>query len=340
MSFFRMLGSLLSGLFGSNKGAPASPAAPAVSVPSDPDSRLVPSAPPPIPRWLALAEKEIGVEEVAGPGNNPRILYYHQATSLKATVDEVPWCAAFVGRMLLDAGVRPSGSAAARSYLTWGVRLAKPTMGCVVVLWRGTPKSPNGHVGFFVDQGESTVTLLGGNQGDRVCESKYLKSRVLGYFWPAEAKLPPKESFSTMIGEIPHDYDDVEVSARTAWGEARDQGEKGIVAVLWVIRNRVMLGNWMGRTPTEVCRKPKQFSCWDENDPNRPKLINVAIDEDVMRVCMIAARNVFEGRVPDPTRGATHYYDTKMMKAPPPWTAPPAVRTADIGSHRFFKGVK
>ena len=60
---------------------------------------------------------------------------------------EPPFLLAFVGAMLARAGIEPSGSLAARSYLTWGIKLGAPRQGCIVVLKRG--KGWQGHVAFF-----------------------------------------------------------------------------------------------------------------------------------------------------------------------------------------------
>jgi uncharacterized protein (TIGR02594 family) len=148
------------------------------------------------PEWLrvAVGELERGVREVPGPSANPRIVDYHRATSLKATSDEVPWCASFVCWCLEAAGVASTRSAAARSYLSWGVGVSvdHPPVGSVVVLSRGaTAAGPDvvdapGHVGFcWSFLSPSGVVLLGGNQGDQVSLVVYPRSRVLGIRWPA-----------------------------------------------------------------------------------------------------------------------------------------------------------
>ncbi|MEX6667671.1 cell wall hydrolase, partial [Pseudomonas sp. W2-17] len=46
---------------------------------------------------------------------------------------------------------------------------------------------------------------------------------------------------------------------------------------------------------------------------------------------------VIDGKVPDPTGGATHYYATTMPKAPD-WAAK-AKRTLKLGNHVFFRDV-
>lgn len=134
--------------------------------------------------WYAVARAEIGVREVRGNGDNPRIVEYLRSTTLDAPAasqDETPWCSAFANWCVERAGSAGTDSAWARSWLTWGRETKAPTRGCLVVLQRGTNA---GHVGFFVSKTATTVTLLGGNQGDAVCEATFPLERLLGYRVP------------------------------------------------------------------------------------------------------------------------------------------------------------
>lgn len=134
--------------------------------------------------WLTLAYKELGVFETPGPGNTQRILEYHRETSLKATEDTVPWCSSFICAMFEWSNIPSTRSAAARSWLDWGIELDIPREGCVVVLWRGSKDGPSGHVGLYVGQTKDKIMLLGGNQKDSVCILGYNKDRLLSYRWP------------------------------------------------------------------------------------------------------------------------------------------------------------
>lgn len=136
-----------------------------------------------LPQWYTIALDELGTSEIYGKKNNPRILEYHKATTLKAEDDETSWCSSFVSWCLEKSGVKSTKSAAARSYLSWGKELEYPVEGCIVVLKRGN-SSWQGHVGFFVREDRDTVSLLGGNQGDAVSIAKFSKSKLLGYRWP------------------------------------------------------------------------------------------------------------------------------------------------------------
>ena len=133
------------------------------------------------PCWYLKALNEIGVREVSGNAANPRIREYHSSTDLKATSDEVAWCAAFVNWCLKECGKLGTQKANARSFLTWGTEVKEnPMKGDVVVFWRGKKDGWEGHVAFYVDQDDKYINVLGGNQGNEVNFTKYKKSQLLG----------------------------------------------------------------------------------------------------------------------------------------------------------------
>ncbi len=129
-----------------------------------------------------IALGEVGTHEINGDRDNPRIVEYFAKTG-NAWVrdDETAWCAAFVGFCLETAGIASTRKLNARSYLTWGQGTKTPQLGDVVVLWRGTRTSPDGHVAFFVKKDDNYVYLLGGNQADQVNISKFPLTQVLDY---------------------------------------------------------------------------------------------------------------------------------------------------------------
>lgn len=135
--------------------------------------------------WMPLALGELNITELGGTQSNSKITdYFKQAGHGEITRDEVPWCAAFVGAMLEQSGKRSTKSLRARSYLSWGTKLAKPEFGAIAILSRGS--NPNaGHVGFVVEASGSNILLLGGNQSDSVSIQPYSKSKLIGLRWPA-----------------------------------------------------------------------------------------------------------------------------------------------------------
>lgn len=94
------------------------------------------------------------------------------------------WCAAAINASLERHGTAGTKSLAARSFEKWGDKLETPRLGCVVVLWRGSPKSWEGHVGLFVRRDSTHVYVLGGNQSDTVSVAKFPIGRLLSYRWP------------------------------------------------------------------------------------------------------------------------------------------------------------
>lgn len=127
-------------------------------------------------------------------------------------------------------------------------------------------------------------------------------------------------------------YDhDVEIAARTVYGEARGESYSGKLAVCWTIRNRTENPNWWGRSVAEVCLKPKQFSCWD--DHNRIKMLQVGLGDPIFADCMRATLEVVMGTALDLTLGADHYH---AMSIRPAWAKDERL-TAIVGNHKFYK---
>jgi uncharacterized protein (TIGR02594 family) len=139
---------------------------------------------PHTPSWLHVARTRIGERETLGPNDSPyirRILARLHGSWLRGQ----PWCGAFVAEVCAESGLAyPRAWYRARAWLDWGVRLAGPALGCVVVFQR----PGGGHVGLVVGiDAQHRLMVLGGNQGDAVNIRPFDQSRVLGYRWPAEA---------------------------------------------------------------------------------------------------------------------------------------------------------
>lgn len=143
---------------------------------------------PPVPVWIQIAQKEIGVKETSGRGNTDRVVEYHRATTLRATEDSVAWCSAFINWVMQHAGMESTHSAAARSWLGYGPKLPGFKKYAIVVFKRGD-NVWQGHVAFAIEDLGSSIKVLGGNQHDSVCYANYKKSDVLGYYWPKAANV-------------------------------------------------------------------------------------------------------------------------------------------------------
>ena len=133
----------------------------------------------PLALSFALAELGLGVRELPGAPTHERIAKYLTSVGQPAD-DEIPWCSAFVNWCVTQTGVNGTNKPNARSWLDWGLQLITPQLGCIAVFRRGS-KAWQGHVGFVLDTSSSWVTLLGGNQEDRVKVSQYGVGDLLSY---------------------------------------------------------------------------------------------------------------------------------------------------------------
>lgn len=129
------------------------------------------------------------------------------------------------------------------------------------------------------------------------------------------------------------DNEQIDYIARTAWGEARSEGKTGMQAVINVIMNRVNAGAWYGATPKEVVLKKWQFSCWNENDPNRLLLMAVDERDKNFATAKELATLAYNGQLPDITDGALGYYNPDVIKNYPY----DVEYLGQIGNHIFWK---
>ena len=117
--------------------------------------------------------------------------------------------------------------------------------------------------------------------------------------------------------------------ALAMYWEARGEGRTGMVAVGFVVRNRVR----DPRFPNAVCdvvyeggeTPPCQFSWWCDGRSDRPT------DATQWRRSLELAREMLTTSVEDPTQGALFFHSTAMAS---PWRR---TRTAKIGNHIFYR---
>lgn len=138
--------------------------------------------------------------------------------------------------------------------------------------------------------------------------------------------------------------EEIDVLARTIYGEARNQGLAGMLAVAQVVLNRVdadLRGDgkpdWWGEGIIAVCKKPRQFSTWNPGDPNRMVIESVSARQFPLFAQALAVAEMATSGLAMPLVGrATHYYAVNI--AVPDWARgkKPVVVIRD---HRFFEGV-
>lgn len=123
--------------------------------------------------------------------------------------------------------------------------------------------------------------------------------------------------------------------------EARDQPVAGQLAVGFSTMNRVA----DKRYPSTVCGVVQQakYYRWDKKHPilNQCQYSwfcdgksDIPMDDKAMLEATILAQNIYYGKLPDNSRGATHYHATWIDA--PYWTKDMTI-VLTIGQHIFYK---
>lgn len=135
---------------------------------------------------------------------------------------------------------------------------------------------------------------------------------------------------------------DRDLLARLIWGEARGELPIGQLAVASVVFNRIRDGRF-GKGMKGVILKPWQFSCFNANDPNLLLLLQPPMREP-FTCCLFLADLLLEnlgidGTYPDPTKGATHYFNPDVVPGrwPKPWDRSKMEFCIGIGRHQFYR---
>jgi spore germination cell wall hydrolase CwlJ-like protein len=133
--------------------------------------------------------------------------------------------------------------------------------------------------------------------------------------------------------------EDIDIAAKTVWGEARGEGELGMQAVANVIVNRWKREDGQFRkddTLANTCRRKFQFSCWLPADPNLDKMARLNYADKLYRRAVVAVLEAID-MLPDAdiTHGATHYCTLDLT----PFWAEGKTPCATIYHHKFFKDI-
>lgn len=147
------------------------------------------------------------------------------------------------------------------------------------------------------------------------------------------AAAPHREGAETEMKQLAISWAAFQVAVETIYGEARGEPYEGKVAVAWVLLNRARRPRWWGHDLYSVCLKDRQFSCWNQDDPNRAAIKAASPGNPVMSACIRALLEALSGLAADPTGGADHYCVTSLT---PSWAAT-AMPTAIVGGHKFYR---
>ena len=159
---------------------------------------------------------------------------------------------------------------------------------------------------------------------------------------PVNKKTTPVNKKTTPVNKkknIPANRE-VELIAKTIWGEGRGESYQGKVAIGNVIVNRYKISkatrksDWWGNTIEQIILHPYQFSCHNHNDPNKAKIAKLTTADYHYRESLKIARGILSGTIKDNTRGATHYFAYRVVR--PRW-ARSMRKTRRIGNHDFYR---
>lgn len=131
-------------------------------------------------------------------------------------------------------------------------------------------------------------------------------------------------------------YNELNVVARTVYGEARGEKFKGQVAIAHVIFNRVSAAKY-GIGPIGVCQRKLQFSCWNDNDPNYHALSRTDLRDPLLRFATEAVLAALDERPAYVLDRCTHYF-AESLPAFPRW-AQGKTPALVIGRHLFFNDI-
>lgn len=100
--------------------------------------------------------------------------------------------------------------------------------------------------------------------------------------------------------------EDLLICWRTLWAEGRGCVRAERRAIVHTFRNRTDLrvGD-ADHSLAATCLRARQYSGWNEDDPNRPKLVALTLDDPLGRECLADVCEALNA--PDSSRGARHY---------------------------------
>jgi len=148
--------------------------------------------------------------------------------------------------------------------------------------------------------------------------------------------------------ELRSKYSDVELLTATIWGEARrvedtiTEEEKEYACIANTIKNRALNKARWPNDISSVILQRKQFSCWNENDANRPKMIEFLETHEPPETWDMMnriAEDMMSETIEDLSLGANHYMSKSLYFSSkcPSWSKDMKT-TAIFGGHVFLKG--
>lgn len=125
---------------------------------------------------------------------------------------------------------------------------------------------------------------------------------------------------------------DLYIGAATLFMETSGECTEGRIAVAHVLVNRLRKGGF-GRTLSEICLRYRQFSGWNDKDPNGIRF--AVVPDKMLTPFEQILSEALDEKSADPTNGALYYFNPKL--AAPAWDFSKLVKTVEIGNHVFYR---
>ena len=124
-----------------------------------------------------------------------------------------------------------------------------------------------------------------------------------------------------------------ELFALNLYHEARSEGSDGMIAVAWVVLNRIE-SEAFPDSITAVINEPTRSGCqWGWTCDGRS---DTPTEQDNWELAQeVAALMLSDARPADPTEGAVVFHET--FRATPGWLQRGATRTVTLNNHHFYR---
>lgn len=156
------------------------------------------------PKWYNELLKMIGKNETR---DNAHLRAWLRSDG--ATIGDpakIPWCGDAVEtsiKLALPDEKVPDNPYAAINWMTWGKEV-EPQLGAILIFWRGSPRSWQGHIGFYAGESATNYYVLGGNQSNSVTIAPLAKGRLRpgGTRWPLTGQKPTGRKVAMTGGTV------------------------------------------------------------------------------------------------------------------------------------------
>jgi uncharacterized protein (TIGR02594 family) len=149
-----------------------------------------------LPKTVSLGLAEFGIAEVVGKGSNRTIISWRDELNQAGVKisgysdDDIAWCGLFAAiityRRMKNAAEVVKDPLWAQNWAKYGVKATKAMLGDILVFVR----KGGGHVGIYIGEDDSCYHVLGGNQSNKVCITRILKSRCIAVRRPPYVVVP------------------------------------------------------------------------------------------------------------------------------------------------------